>query len=88
MAVFPLEILSPDGIQFEGDVREIVVRTTAGEITVLRKHQPLISQLEDSIAIVRTDTEELRYKHGVGTLDIRHNGAVVMLIDSVELLTE
>lgn len=38
MATFPLKILTPDGIAFEGDVISISCRTICGQVELLARH--------------------------------------------------
>ncbi|HIZ48289.1 MAG TPA: ATP synthase F1 subunit epsilon [Candidatus Gemmiger excrementavium] len=38
MATFPLKILTPDGIAFEGDVVSISCRTICGQVELLARH--------------------------------------------------
>jgi F-type H+-transporting ATPase subunit epsilon len=42
-----VEIYSLKRILFEGDAQSVNCKTANGEITVLEKHEPLISMLED-----------------------------------------
>jgi F-type H+-transporting ATPase subunit epsilon len=42
-----VEIYSLKRILFEGDAESVNCKTAIGEITVLEKHEPLISMLED-----------------------------------------
>ena len=38
MAVFPLKILTPDGVAFDGSVSAVSCRTINGQIQLLAKH--------------------------------------------------
>ena len=38
MAVFPLKILTPDGVSFDGSVSAVSCRTINGQIQLLAKH--------------------------------------------------
>lgn len=50
---FYLEILSPDGIQFSGDIESVSLPTHLGEITVLPHHVSLSTKLtEGEVKIV------------------------------------
>ena len=55
MQTFHLEIVSPEGVSFTGDVREVVLPTTSGEIAVLPGHAPLFTRLAEGEAIVKND---------------------------------
>jgi len=38
MNAFPLRIVTPDGMKFEGQVEELIVRTTSGDLGILDGH--------------------------------------------------
>ena len=41
-----LKIVSPEKIEFEGDVERVVVPGTMGSFEILQNHAPIISSLE------------------------------------------
>ena len=47
MKPFPLKIVTPDGLQFEGQAEELIVRTITGDMGILAGHptNPLPSTL-------------------------------------------
>lgn len=45
MATFPLKIVCPDGVKFEGQVRSLTVRTTSGEMGILAGHINCVAPL-------------------------------------------
>jgi F-type H+-transporting ATPase subunit epsilon len=45
MATFPLKIVCPDGVKFEGQVQQLTVRTTSGEMGILAKHINCVAPL-------------------------------------------
>lgn len=45
MKSFKLKIVTPEKILFSGEVNQVSVSTTTGEITILPNHIPLVSQL-------------------------------------------
>ena len=42
---FPLQIITPDKIFFDGSVQRLVVRTTEGDIGILAKHEKYVAAL-------------------------------------------
>lgn len=44
-----LQILSLEGIQYEGEVSQVTLPSTNGEITVLKGHIPLITILIEGV---------------------------------------
>ena len=47
-----ITILSLKGVEYEGEIKSLNIKTQAGEITVLDRHIPLISILEKGVAVV------------------------------------
>ncbi len=43
MSTFHLKIVSPDGVFFDGDARQLSVRSIDGEIAVLKGHMPFLT---------------------------------------------
>ena len=60
MTAFPLKIVTPDGICFEGEVQELVVRTTTGDIGILAGHINYVAPLGMGEATVVVDGEKRR----------------------------
>ena len=45
MTPFDLKIVTPDGLEFEGQVEELIVRTTSGDLGVLAGHMDCVAPL-------------------------------------------
>lgn len=45
MTSFPLRIVSPDGMEFDGMVEELIVRTTTGDMGILAGHINCVAPL-------------------------------------------
>ena len=65
MTPFPLKIVSPDGMEFEGMVEQIIVRTTTGDIGILAGHAPCVAPLGMGRATVIADGKK-RYAACIG----------------------
>ena len=65
MTPFPLTIVTPDGLQFEGQVEELVVRTTTGDIGILAGHMNCVAALGMGRATVIQDGKK-RYGACIG----------------------
>ena len=65
MTPFPLKIVSPDGMEFEGMVEELIVRTTTGDIGILAGHTPCVAPLGMGRATVVMDGKK-RYAACIG----------------------
>jgi len=80
-----VEVVSPERVQYSGEARMVICRTTDGEIAFLTGHSPLIGAL--GIGEVRifpeSGDEEVAAVHG-GFVEVR-NDKVVILSDVAEL---
>ena len=45
MTPFPLKIVTPDGVKFDGMAQELVVRTTTGDLGILAGHTRCVAPL-------------------------------------------
>ncbi len=45
MTTFPLKIVTPDGLRFEGAVEELIVRTTTGDLGFMAGHSNCVAPL-------------------------------------------
>lgn len=52
MTSFPLKIVTPDGLIFDGEAEELVVRSTTGDVAVLAKHTNFVTPLGMGRAII------------------------------------
>jgi F-type H+-transporting ATPase subunit epsilon len=56
---FPVQIVSPEDILFDGEAEMVVCRSTAGEIAFLNGHQPYLGALADApVRVLFPDTGE------------------------------
>ncbi len=55
MNLFPLTIVTPDGKKFDGQVEEIVVRTTSGDLGVQAGHADCVAPLGMGQALILAD---------------------------------
>lgn len=45
MSTFPLQIITPEKVFFEGEVQRVIVRTTEGDVGILAKHEKYVAAL-------------------------------------------
>ena len=45
MNLFPLQIVTPEKVFFEGTVQRVIIRTTEGDIGILAKHEKYVAAL-------------------------------------------
>ena len=65
MKSFPLKIVTPDGLQFDGEAEELVVRTTTGDLGVMAGHVDCVAPLGMGRATIVT-AEGRRYAACIG----------------------
>ena len=65
MRSFPLKIVTPDGMQFDGFAQELIVRTTTGDLGILAGHTNCVAPLGMGEALVMVD-EVKRYAACIG----------------------
>ena len=52
MSSFPLKIVTPDGLIFDGDAEKLIVRTTSGDVAILARHINYVAPLGMGRAVV------------------------------------
>ena len=65
MTPFPLKIVSPDGMEFEGMVEQLTVRSTTGDIGIMAGHAPCVAPLGMGRATLVVDGKK-RYAACIG----------------------
>ena len=79
-AKFPVEVLSPEGEVFNGEVEMVSTRTTVGVIGILARHSPLLATLEPTeLRLYKTETEILRFAQAEGYLQVGDNHALLLV---------
>ncbi|MEX0993563.1 MAG: ATP synthase F1 subunit epsilon [Solirubrobacterales bacterium] len=82
---FPVEVLTPEGRVFEGEVEMLSTRTEVGEIGVLANHAPVLAMLAPAeLRLHASETEVTRFAQGEGYLQVHDNHALVLVEDCVE----
>lgn len=83
-----LEVVSPDGLVFEGDVAMVVIPATGGEIGILPRHAPLVAQLAIGELRVRTlGNETISLAVADGFVKVQTDKVIVLAGDA-ELASE
>lgn len=83
MTSFPLKIVTPDGLQFDGQAEEIVVRTTGGDMGILAGHVNCVAPLGMGRATVITGGER-RYAACIGGILSVVSGEVRLVATTFE----
>ncbi len=73
-----IEIVSPEGIIFEGDGDELIVPTIQGEIAILPHHTALFTRLIEGEAFVKKAGKIISYALTGGFLEVQQNKASIL----------
>jgi F-type H+-transporting ATPase subunit epsilon len=83
-AKFPVEILTPEGAVFKGELERFSTRTTLGLIGILARHAPLLATLEPTeLRLYKSDNEVLKFAQSEGYLQVGGNRALLLLEEVV-----
>jgi F-type H+-transporting ATPase subunit epsilon len=81
---FPVEVLTPEGEVFSGEVEMLSTFTTEGSIGILANHQPLLARLEPTeLRLYRSETEIVRFAQAEGYLQFAENRALVLVEEAI-----
>ena len=82
---FPVEVLTPEGKAFEGEVEMLSTRTNTGSIGIRANHAPLMAILDPTeLRLYEEGDSEpsRRFAQGEGYLQVVNNSALV-LVDEI-----
>ena len=83
MTSFPLKIVTPDGLIFDGQAEELVVRTTSGDLGILAGHINCVAPLGMGRATVIIEGKR-RYAACIGGMVSVVNGEVTLVPTTFE----
>jgi F-type H+-transporting ATPase subunit epsilon len=79
-----VEVLTPEGEVFSGDVKQVSTRTALGEIGILANHVPILAALEPTeLRLHLSDSEIERYAQSHGWLQVFANHALLLVEEAV-----
>lgn len=87
MTPFPLKIVTPDGVEFDGQAEELVVRTTTGDLGILAGHTSCVAPLGMGRATVIVDGVR-RYAACIGGMVCVTNDGVTLVPTTFEWAEE
>jgi F-type H+-transporting ATPase subunit epsilon len=83
-ATFTVEVLTPEGEVFRGDVISISTKTVGGEIGVLANHVPILAALEPNLLRLQVSSSErveLAQAHGI--MQVFGNQAEILVEEAI-----
>jgi F-type H+-transporting ATPase subunit epsilon len=82
---YNLEILTPEGHVFSGEVEFISTRTETGSIGIYARHQPLLALLSPTeLRVTKPGGEVVRFAQGEGYVQIARERVLVLVEEAVE----
>lgn len=83
MNQFPLRIVTPDGLQYDGNTEEVIVRTTTGDLGILAGHINCVAPLGMGKASIMIDGK-MRYAACIGGMLSMMDGKATLLATTFE----
>jgi F-type H+-transporting ATPase subunit epsilon len=81
---FEVEVLTPEGEVFNGEVRQVSTRTAGGEIGILANHAPLLAALRPAeLRLHLSESETVRYAQAHGWLQVFGNQARLLVEEAL-----
>ncbi len=79
-----VEVLTPEGEVFAGEVRQVSTRSETGELGILANHAPLLAALRPAeLRLHVSETETRRYAQAHGWLQIFGNRARLLVEEAI-----
>jgi F-type H+-transporting ATPase subunit epsilon len=80
-----VEVLTPEGEVFNGEVRQVSTRTAVGELGILANHAPLLAALAPTeLRLHVSDSETKRYAQAHGWLQVFGNHAKLLVEEALD----
>ena len=79
-----VQVLTPEGEVFEGEVDQVSTRTAVGEIGILANHVPILAALEPTeLRLHKSDSDVERYAQAHGWLQVFANHALLLVEEAI-----
>ena len=79
-----VEVLTPEGEVFSGDVKQVSTRSAVGEIGILANHVPILAALEPTeLRLHVSDSETETYAQAHGWLQVFANHALLLVEEAI-----
>ena len=89
MELMKLEIITPDGMIFDAEVKQVTLPGSEGEFGVLAKHATLVSLLETGVIVIEnTDGSEVAVAINSGYVKVDEEKTICIVDGAVALSGE
>ena len=74
-----LDILTPEKLLFEGEIKSVKLPGTNGQFEILNNHAPIISTLsKGEICITNTNNEREKFNINGGVIEMQNNKIIAL----------
>ena len=74
-----LDILTPENLLFEGEIKSVKLPGTNGEFEILNNHAPIISTLsKGEICVTNTNNDREKFNINGGVIEMQNNKIIVL----------
>jgi len=82
---FSVEVLTPEGPVFQGELEQVSTRTEVGEVGILARHIPMVARLVPAeLRLYKSENDVERYAQGEGWLEVFANRARVLIAEAIK----
>jgi F-type H+-transporting ATPase subunit epsilon len=82
---FQVEVLTPGGEVWGGEVEMVSTRTTTGSIGILAHHEPVLAMLDPAeLRLYETESEIIRFAQAEGYMQVADNRALILVEEAQE----
>jgi F-type H+-transporting ATPase subunit epsilon len=83
-ATFSVEVLTPEGEVFSGEVTRLSTRTVVGEVGILANHVPILAGLKPTrLRLYRSDSDPVEFAQSHGTFQVFANQAEILVEEAI-----
>ena len=75
---FNLEIIAPDEKIFSSNVKEVLIPSFEGQMTILKDHIPIITFLRPGFVEIKNQNESLKFFIEEGTVEFFNNNLTIL----------
>ena len=82
---FNLEIIAPDEKIFSSNVKEVLIPSFEGQMTILKDHIPIITFLRPGFVEIKNHNESLKFFIEEGTVEFLNNKMLILTTSAKSL---
>ena len=74
-----LDILTPEKLLYEGEIKSVKLPGTNGEFEILNNHAPIISTLsKGEICVTNTNNDKEKFNINGGVIEMQNNKIIIL----------